>query len=144
MERARFIDEAANVSQKIVNLRLAHKLLTAANEQPYGFLKVRGSDLAREVELMASAGLVDASDTVRGSETYAVINRLTDAGYSFLRAFRSEPLLPSKAPIVRRRNQNRAAKKDFMGLIPVVGYESLRYFLEKKCETGSSPGKFRG
>ena len=40
-------------------------LLTAANDQPYGFLKVRGVDLAREVELMAGAGLVEASSPVR-------------------------------------------------------------------------------
>jgi hypothetical protein len=75
---------------------LVHKLLEAANDQPYGFLKVRGGDLTREVELMAAAGLVDASATVRGLETYTVINRLTDAGHSFLRAFKNRPPLPSK------------------------------------------------
>ena len=74
-----------------MNLRLVHRLLTAANDQPYGFLKVRGAELAREVELMASAGLVDASATVHGLETYAVINRITDAGQAFLRAFKNAP-----------------------------------------------------
>ena len=74
-----------------MNLRLVHRLLTAANDQPYGFLKVRGAELAREVELMASAGLVDASATVHGLETYAVINRITDSGQAFLRAFKNAP-----------------------------------------------------
>jgi hypothetical protein len=78
-------------SQEMVNLRLVHMLLTAANDQPYGFLKVRGADLAREVELMAAAGLVEASPTMHGEETYAVINRVTDRGDSFLRAFQDDP-----------------------------------------------------
>ena len=67
-------------------------LLTAANDQPYGFLKVRGADLAREVELMAAAGLVEASPTAHDPETCTVINRVTDGGQSFLRAFQKAPL----------------------------------------------------
>jgi len=78
-----------------MNLRLVHKLLRAANDQPHGFLKVRGAQLAREVELMASAGLVEAGGTVHGLETFAVIKRITDAGRSFLRAFRDGPPLPA-------------------------------------------------
>jgi hypothetical protein len=66
-------------------------LLTAANDQPYGFLKVHGADLAREVELMADAGLVEASSPVHSLETYAVINRVTDGGHAFLRAFKDHP-----------------------------------------------------
>jgi hypothetical protein len=80
-----------------MNLNLVHKLLTAANEQPYGFLKVRGAQLAREVEMMAAAGLVEASDPVYGLETFAVIKCVTDSGYSFLHAFKDQPL-PSSAP----------------------------------------------
>ena len=74
-----------------MNLHLVHKLLQAANDQPYGFLKVRGADLAREVEMMASAGLVEATAPVYGLETFAVIKRVTDSGHSFLRAFRDQP-----------------------------------------------------
>jgi len=74
-----------------MNLQLVHKLLQAANDQPYGFLKVRGADLAREVEMMASAGLVEATAPVYGLETFAVIKRVTDSGRSFLRAFRDQP-----------------------------------------------------
>jgi len=79
-----------------MNLNLVHKLLKAANDQPYGFLKVRGGQLAREVELMAAAGLVEAAGTVRGLETFAVINRVTDSGRSFLRAFKDQPPLPGR------------------------------------------------
>lgn len=79
-----------------MNLNVVHKLLRAANNQPYGLLKVHGPHLTREVEMMAAAGLVDASPTVQGLETYAVINRVTDAGHAFLRAFRDEPPLPAK------------------------------------------------
>ena len=71
-----------------MNLNLVHKLLKAANDQPYGFLKVRGAALAREVEMMAAAGLVESTGTVYGLETFAVIKRVTESGHSFLRAFR--------------------------------------------------------
>lgn len=74
-----------------MNLNLVHKLLMTANDQPYGFLKVRGAHLAREVELMAAAGLVEASPTVQELETFAVIKRVTDSGHSFLRAFKDQP-----------------------------------------------------
>lgn len=70
-----------------MNLNLVHKILRAANDQPYGFLKVNGRHLAREIELMAAAGLVEASPTVEGLQTYTVIKRVTESGQSFLRAF---------------------------------------------------------
>ena len=72
----------------VMNLNLVHKILRAVNDQPYGFLKVSGRHLAREIELMAAAGLVEASPTVHGVQTYAVIKRVTDSGHSFLRAFK--------------------------------------------------------
>ena len=75
----------------MVNLNLAHTLLVAAEEQPYGFLNVRGADLVREVELMAAAGLVDASLGNAGTVAFAVINRVTDPGHAFLRAFKNQP-----------------------------------------------------
>ena len=79
-----------------MNLRLVHRLLHAANEQPYGFLKVRGAHLVREVEMMAAAGLIETSQTVHGLETFAVIKRVTAAGHSFLRAFKEQTQLPTK------------------------------------------------
>lgn len=72
-------------------MSLVHTLLTATNEQPYGFLRIRGADLIREVELMADAGLIEASRVEDGEEPVAVINRVTDEGEAFLRAFRSRP-----------------------------------------------------
>jgi len=82
-----------------VNLALVYKLLQAANNQPYGFLKVRGTNLAREVEMMAAAGLVEAIGTVHGIETFAVIKRVTASGHSFLRAFKDQPPLPAKLAV---------------------------------------------
>lgn len=74
-----------------MNLDLVHALLVAANGQPYGFLKVRSVDLIREVELMAAAGLVEASLGDKDADGYAVINRVTDSGEAFLRAFKNQP-----------------------------------------------------
>jgi hypothetical protein len=73
-----------------VNLNLAHALLVAADGQPYGFLKVRSADLVREVELMAEAGLVEASLGNTDPEAYAAINRVTESGQAFLRAFKNQ------------------------------------------------------
>ena len=73
-----------------VNLNLAHALLVAADGQPFGFLKVRSADLIREVELMAAAGLVEASLGNTDSEAYGVINCVTDSGRAFLRAFKNQ------------------------------------------------------
>jgi hypothetical protein len=95
------------VAQPVMNLRSVYKLLTAANDQPYGFLKVRGAPLAREVEMMAAAGLIEASRTVHGLETFAVIKRVTDSGHSFLRAFKDRPPRPAK---MRRGRGDSAAE----------------------------------
>lgn len=74
-----------------MNLNLAHALLVAADGQPYGFLKVRSADLVREVELMAAAGLVEASVGSGNNEAFAVINCVTEQGQVFLRAFKNQP-----------------------------------------------------
>lgn len=74
-----------------MNLNLAHALLVAADGQPYGFIKVRSGDLIREVELMAAAGLVEASPGNTDDEAYAVINCVTQSGQAFLRAFKNQP-----------------------------------------------------
>ena len=75
-----------------MNLNLAHSLLVAAEKQPYGFLNVIGADLVHEVELIAAAGLVDASLGNVGTEAaFAVINRVTDSGHDFMRAFKNQP-----------------------------------------------------
>ena len=74
-----------------MNLNLVQALLVTADGQPYGFLKVRSADLIREVELMAEAGLVEASLGNTDAEAYAVINRVTASGQAFLRAFKNHP-----------------------------------------------------
>jgi len=75
-----------------VNLNLAHSLLVTAEEQPWGFLNVRDADMVREVELMASAGLVEASIGNTETGAFAVINCVTKQGHAFLRAFKKQPL----------------------------------------------------
>jgi hypothetical protein len=77
--------------QLMMNLNLAHSLLVAAEKQPWGFLNVRGADMVHEVELMASAGLVDASLGNADIGAFAVINRVTTQGHAFLRAFENQP-----------------------------------------------------
>jgi hypothetical protein len=71
----------------------------AANIQPSGFLNVRGANLAREVELMAAAGLVDASLGYADTDPFAVVNRVTEQGHAFLRAFKDQP--PPRMKIAR-------------------------------------------
>ena len=83
----------------MLHLNLVNTLLEAAEEQPYGFLKVRGADLGREVELMAAAGLVDASLGSAGTGAFAVINCVTNQGHAFLRAFKNQP--PPKMELAR-------------------------------------------
>ena len=47
-----------------MNLPLAHKIIgEAEHHQPSGFLKVRGREEAREVHLMAEAGLIKATES---------------------------------------------------------------------------------
>lgn len=75
-----------------MNLAYAHKLLTAADEQRHGFIKLRGDEADREVRLMAAAGLIDATFNDGGEGSFTSINRLTAHGESFLRVFKNNPL----------------------------------------------------
>jgi hypothetical protein len=70
-----------------MNLSLVHELLVAADQQPHGFLQIRGPQADREVRLMAAAGLVEATLSDSKGQLFTSINRLTDSGHSFLRAF---------------------------------------------------------
>lgn len=84
-----------------MNLNLAHALLVAADGHPQGFLKVHSADLVREVEQMVEAGLVEASLIDKDAEAHAVINRVTDSGQAFLRAFKQPPEL-AELPSAKR------------------------------------------
>jgi hypothetical protein len=72
-----------------MNLAYVHRLLIAADEQPDEHLKVLGRRADREVRLMAGAGLVEATLSNGKGEPFTSINRLTDLGRTFLRAFKS-------------------------------------------------------
>jgi len=71
-----------------MNLRLAHKLITAAENQPSGLLRVRGREEAQEVHWMAEAGLIQATEPGELEAYEAVITRITHAGHQFYRAFK--------------------------------------------------------
>jgi hypothetical protein len=75
-----------------MNLNYVHELLVGADKQRHGFLKVRGRKADREVRLMADAGLVDATLSDGKDGSFTAINRLTDLGHKFLRAFKDPPI----------------------------------------------------
>jgi hypothetical protein len=72
-----------------MNLRLAHKLIAEVEHQPVSFMKVRGREAAREVHLMAEAGLVKATESDELDPTEAVITRITHAGHPFYHVLKS-------------------------------------------------------
>jgi hypothetical protein len=81
-----------------MNLAYVRKLLIAADEQPHGFLQIRGRRADREIRLMAEAGLVDATLSNGKGEPVTAINRVTELGQTFLRKFKDAPIPSRKAP----------------------------------------------
>lgn len=81
-----------------MNLAYVHRLLVAADQQPDEHLKVLGWRANYEVRLMAEAGLVEATLNDGKDESFTSINRLTDLGHTFLRAFKGSPI-----PVAPRR-----------------------------------------
>ena len=82
-----------------MNPSLVYTLLSAADKRPHGFLNISAPNQVREVELMAGAGLVDASLGRDDAHPFAVINRVTAAGHAFLRAFKTRPPLMKIEPL---------------------------------------------
>ena len=72
-----------------MNLRLAYKLIAEAEHRPPELWKVRGREEAREVHLMAEAGLVKATEWQESDPPEAMITRITHAGHQFYRALRN-------------------------------------------------------
>jgi hypothetical protein len=72
-----------------MNLPLAYKIIGEAEHQPSGFLKVRGHELAREVQQMAEAGLIKAAESDELDPSEAVITRITHAGHQFYHALKN-------------------------------------------------------
>ena len=72
-----------------MNLQLAYKILGDAEANPAGVLRVKGREAAREVYLMAEAGLVRAAEPTPIDPQEALITRITHAGHQFYRAFRN-------------------------------------------------------
>ena len=66
-----------------------YELMNSAHEQRHELL---GSHADRQVRLMASAGLVEATLDSGKEGSFTVINRVTATGRSFLRAFKNIPM----------------------------------------------------
>ena len=75
----------AGTRDHVVNLRLAHKLIAEA-EHERGSYVVRGREAAREVQFMAEAGLVKATESLDIDPPQAVITKITHAGHQFYHA----------------------------------------------------------
>src|SRR5437879_5621850 len=98
------IDNAARKpGAKKVNLSRVYKLLAAADGQRHGFLKINGRDHDHLVQLMAEAGLVEASVNSAKGQSFTSIDQLTDLGRTFLRAFKDHPSPESAPPSLIKR-----------------------------------------
>ena len=73
-----------------MNLDLTRRVLGLVESQPFGFAKLRGRRIAREVDQMRAAGLVEVSAAELGDPDMVVIKSVTDAGRRFLRVFASK------------------------------------------------------
>jgi len=83
-----------------MNLPYTHQLLVAADGQRHGFIKLRGAEADHEVRLMAQAGLVEANFDDGKEGSFTSINRLTETGHAFLRAFKGHTI-PSEATVTQ-------------------------------------------
>ena len=81
-----------------MDLAYAYQLLVAADDQPHGFIKLRGIRADHEVRLMAQAGLVKASFDDDREGSFTSINRVTEMGQTFLRTFKDHPLSLETTP----------------------------------------------
>jgi hypothetical protein len=87
------LDEAAGM-----NLPYAYAPLIAATEQRHGFIKLFGKDADQEVRQMVEAGLVEATLNDGQEGSFTSINRVLEAGHSFLRALKDPALLKEPLP----------------------------------------------
>ncbi len=76
-----------------MNLPYVHQLLSAADQQRHGFIKLRGRNADQEVRLMVAAGLITGTFNNGGEGAYTSINRITEAGHVFLRVFEGHTFL---------------------------------------------------
>ena len=87
-------------------------LLTAANDQRHGFLKLRGIRADHEVHLMEDAGLVSATFSSDEQGAFASINRVLPAGQDFLRLHKGgHPVAPEPRDSALSESQLRTVAK---------------------------------
>jgi hypothetical protein len=94
-----------------MNLPYTYELLAAADEQRHGFIKLRGIQADHEVRLMAKAGLVKATFNDGKEGSFTSINRVTETGQTFLRAFKTHRI-PSAATLGKSTQAVLAANLD--------------------------------
>jgi DNA-binding PadR family transcriptional regulator len=73
-----------------MNLVYAHRLMGAAARQENARLSVTNRSERKELQEMADAGLVEITAEGSDAEPALRLERLTDLGRTFLRAFRTE------------------------------------------------------
>jgi hypothetical protein len=72
-----------------MNLPHMYELMNSAHEHHY---ELRGSNADRQVRLMASAGMVEATLDDGKDGSFTVINHVTPTGRAFLRMFKKFPM----------------------------------------------------
>ena len=83
-------DKSKKGGGKAMNLDLTRRVLAVVESQPFGFAKLRGRRIAREVDQMRAAGLVEVSAAQQSDPDIAVIKSVTPAGRRLLRVFESK------------------------------------------------------
>ena len=101
-----------------MNLSYTLKLLAAADEQPYGFIKLRGAHADYEVRRMVESGLVEATLSDGQAGSFTSINRLTDLGEKFLSAF-PDRSIPAPILVVPKTQPASKWQSDFSA--PAIG-----------------------
>lgn len=71
-----------------MDLGLTRKVLATVEGAPYGFLKLRGRQLAYEVEQMQRAGFLELSAAENNDPNVAIVKSMTDSGHKLLRVLR--------------------------------------------------------
>jgi len=126
-----------------MNLPYVYQLLSAADTQRHGFIKLRGREAEHEVRLMAKAGLVEATfdDGKKGS--FTSIKHVLPAGETFLRAF-AQHVVPLPQPghfispprVAPRRPERREQKYEQSKVGAQVDKIRAQIRLHGECRVG--------
>ncbi len=110
-----------------MNRPYACKLLTVANEQRHGFVKLRGIQADHEVRLMVQAGLVEATFGEDKEGSFTSINSVTEAGQTLLQTSKDHSAVP--APVLVLPRTKTAAEKQSDSQAAVLEKWSVKFAL---------------